>query len=621
MGSSCRVVEDASLRPYGDFPERSSFPGPAWLVGSFAWLLTAFLCSELLGKHFDAGRLLLVAWVAYVFLSVGVLAFSPRRRSVRQIWSHAAGVALYGLIAVYSGGVSSPHAVVLVCLLFAVAIYGSVKGSTVAGSVLVLFLVSLFVVPWPIAAKKLEIEPAAFHAAIALFIVWAYFVWYLLQGERQKYSHAALIGQLVKSVNTGTTLKADIERILCFLVDYFAAYKVRVTLQDLKTGRCFVWVARYATRQSETKTESWSYVNSDENAMFTPPLDRTCRMLGVNHALPTEGWVRRKWNAGLARMHASGREGSATLYHEESCDLRVIAEHHVPMAGGSVSMVSFLLGSTWLCWLAAYHPRGGGNAKRFAEFLGALVRDVAPVLYNKHLVARLRSRAQARERARLAQELHDGIIQSLIGVEMKMEVLRRAQTASSNPSVLLEELQRLQSLLHEEIANLREEMDRVKPLEVEPVSLLNSMVRIVEKFGREQGIRASFSADASDHRLPPRVCTELVRILQEALTNVRKHSGAHKVQVRFARENGHYKLSVEDDGRGFGFSGRLSYSELEASPYCPLVIKERVRAIGGNLVVETAPGAGARVEICVPSATPNQPAPQVSVNGEASPDN
>jgi signal transduction histidine kinase len=102
--------------------------------------------------------------------------------------------------------------------------------------------------------------------------------------------------------------------------------------------------------------------------------------------------------------------------------------------------------------------------------------------------------------------------------------------------------------------------------------------------------------------LAPRVCTEVARILQEALANVRKHSGAHKVLVNFARENGHYKLCVEDDGRGFGFTGRLPGAELEASSNCPLVIKDIVRAIGGELMIESTKGSGARLEILVPAA-------------------
>ena len=169
----------------------------------------------------------------------------------------------------------------------------------------------------------------------------------------------------------------------------------------------------------------------------------------------------------------------------------------------------------------------------------------------------------------------------------------------------------MQTLFHNEIAALREEMQRIKPLEVEPSRLTEYMAGTVDRFGREQDIYTSFVAECQEVSLPPRVCTELVRIVQEALANVRKHSGARNVFVRFARENGHYKLSVEDDGRGFGFTGRLSSAELEASSNCPLVVKERVRAIGGELMIESSEGLGARIGISIP----------LTANGRISSDN
>jgi two-component system, NarL family, nitrate/nitrite sensor histidine kinase NarX len=122
----------------------------------------------------------------------------------------------------------------------------------------------------------------------------------------------------------------------------------------------------------------------------------------------------------------------------------------------------------------------------------------------------------------------------------------------------------------------------------------------VERFRRDLGISASFVSEAQEVSLPPRVCVELVRIVQEALANIRKHSGARKVQVVFVRGNQHWKLCVEDDGRGFGFAGRLSSEELDRVPQCPAMIKERVRSIGGELMIESAPGAGAKLEVLLP---------------------
>ena len=79
--------------------------------------------------------------------------------------------------------------------------------------------------------------------------------------------------------------------------------------------------------------------------------------------------------------------------------------------------------------------------------------------------------------------------------------------------------------------------------------------------------------------------------------NVRKHSGARNVIVRVSATDGEWKFEVDDDGRGFEFAGRRSQAELDLERKGPVVIKERVRSIGGRLAVESDPGQGARVEV------------------------
>ena len=93
---------------------------------------------------------------------------------------------------------------------------------------------------------------------------------------------------------------------------------------------------------------------------------------------------------------------------------------------------------------------------------------------------------------------------------------------------------------------------------------------------------------------------EVARILQEALVNVRKHSGATNVLVRFDSADGSWKLVVHDDGRGFDFSGRLSHFELEQGGKGPLVIKERTRSIGGEIAIESAQGRRTWLEVKFP---------------------
>jgi signal transduction histidine kinase len=207
------------------------------------------------------------------------------------------------------------------------------------------------------------------------------------------------------------------------------------------------------------------------------------------------------------------------------------------------------------------------------------------------------TKAKAMDRALVARELHDGAIQSLIGLEVQVDVLRRQ--ASDSPT-MAEELGRIQQMLRQEVLNLRELMRQMRPLDLDPRQLPDFLAESVSKFRGETGIAASFVSDLREISLSPRICTELARIAQEALVNVRKHSGAANVILRLSMDNGAGRLVVDDDGRGFDFAGRLSHSELDVARKGPVIIKERVRAIGGRLSIESAPGRGARLEITFP---------------------
>jgi signal transduction histidine kinase len=183
-------------------------------------------------------------------------------------------------------------------------------------------------------------------------------------------------------------------------------------------------------------------------------------------------------------------------------------------------------------------------------------------------------------------------------MEMEMEVLLQRIQLQSAP--LAQELRRLQQQLRKEILNLRELVEQVKPIEIGPREIVAHLCNLIDRFQRDTGISVTFVCPTEELPLPPNVARETARILQEALVNVRKHSEARHVVVRLGLEKDCLKLSVDDDGRGFAFSGRRSQQELDAARLGPLIIKERVRSLGGALVVESTPGHGARLEISIP---------------------
>jgi two-component system nitrate/nitrite sensor histidine kinase NarX len=264
----------------------------------------------------------------------------------------------------------------------------------------------------------------------------------------------------------------------------------------------------------------------------------------------------------------------------------------------SLIAISFVFGSEWRGRVFVFDPSWRGEMQEELRFLMDLFRQVGPAVYNVYLLHRLRRRAGAAERARVARELHDGAVQSLIAVEMQVDVLRRQ--AETSPEVVGSELDRIQGLLREEVLKLRELMQQMKSIDVDGRRFLSVVRDAVERFERETGISARFVTYAEKLEMPDKVCREFLRIVQEGLVNVRKHSKARHTLVRLSSSSSEWCLTMEDDGKGFPFSGRLSQDELDQMGKGPSIIKERVRLIEGGLTVESNPGVGARLEIKVP---------------------
>ncbi len=265
----------------------------------------------------------------------------------------------------------------------------------------------------------------------------------------------------------------------------------------------------------------------------------------------------------------------------------------------SLITLAFLFGGEWRGRVFLFNPNWRGERQEELRFLLSLVRQIGPAIYNVYLLHRLRRRASAVERARVARELHDGAVQSLIAVEMQVDVVRR-QAEADRP--IGGELGRIQSLLREEVLKLRELMQQMKAIDVDAQRLLGVLNDTVERFQRETGISARFVTDIEDLDMPQRVCRELLRIVQEGLVNVRKHSGARHVLVRLGSNPERWNLVVEDDGKGFPFAGRFKQEEMEEMGKGPMIIKERVRLLAGELTVESNPGQGTRLEVIVPRA-------------------
>jgi signal transduction histidine kinase len=237
------------------------------------------------------------------------------------------------------------------------------------------------------------------------------------------------------------------------------------------------------------------------------------------------------------------------------------------------------------------------SGARALATLQGIARQLGPALCSLEALGRVSSRIGAAERARVARDIHDGIIQALIGLEMQVHVWRRHADPGTDVAAKLEHIQ---TALRAQVQELRDLIHQMKPASCDPARIIEHLAGLVERFQRDSGITAHFVSTVDELALSPHVCDEIVRIVEEALVNVRKHSGARHVVVRVAAADRAWTFEVDDDGRGFEFAGRRSQADLDAERKGPVIIKERIRSIGGRLAVESHPGRGARLEISLP---------------------
>ena len=138
--------------------------------------------------------------------------------------------------------------------------------------------------------------------------------------------------------------------------------------------------------------------------------------------------------------------------------------------------------------------------------------------------------------------------------------------------------------------------------------LIDSLRAYLDKYSRQYGIATSLEASLKhDLALPPRSEIQIIRVVQEALTNVRKHSGAAAATVRVTEDSGTVTFVVEDDGRGFDLTEEL----LDRGGFGLRSMRERMELIGGTLLTDSASGRGARVVAELPDVPARAPIPSI----------
>ena len=567
------------------------------------WLATArvFLAvSTLVALRMDPTELG-HSWAAYglfvFYMANGILIMMLLRRRQQSTAAfrflvHAGDVVWPALISLFAQGARSPFFLFFFFVLAAAAYRWGLWETlgTAAAEVVLLWIESFLVLHlWPKGSLPLraltglqinvkEFQPEPLFMLSIYLIVMGLLLGYLAEQQKHLRAEKAVITGALSRVRVEAGLTGTMGQILHELMSMYGAARTLVASQEIHSKRVFVGELTQASGPGKPEFRWLESAVRDAKTYLKDFPGDVC-FASKNGA---------NW-----KTLALDQEGHSVPV----INLAAISQLGQVQSFSSLVTVPFLFGTEWRGRIFLFDPSWRGEKQEELRFLQDLVRLVGPAVYNVYLLHRLRRRASAAERARFARELHDGAVQSLIAVEMQVDVVRR-QAEANRP--IGAELGRIQSLLREEVLKLRELMQQMKAIDVDAQRLLPVLRDTVERFQRETGINARFVTDLDELDMPQRLCRELLRIVQEGLVNVRKHSGARHALVRLASAGENWSLTVEDDGKGFPFEGRYNQQQMEEAGIGPMIIKERVRLIAGELTVESNPGHGTRLEITVP---------------------
>ena len=396
--------------------------------------------------------------------------------------------------------------------------------------------------------------------------------------ERENLSRQQFLERIVSTLRFERGLTESIRKALGELADGFECDQASLAIRDDDLERIFVWKVK-VTEAQQAPPETLPLSRSDTFLLDSLEVSMSWDFNGGKGE--GFGWDRRTGQ----RIRGVPAPPEST---KEEVGAKFIA---VTIESGERPTGRVLLGNP-----RATRGRFSSGDLRWLEHI---VRQIGPPLENIFLLRSLRTHAVESERSRISRDLHDGILQTLLSLKIQLNVLR--QRLPERPlDQTCADLAGLQNTVQQESDELRRFVTDLRPVRVESADMRELMQGFAERFRLEHGLAIDLFVEARDLRVPDRICRELFQIYRESLHNVKKHAEASHVVVKLVQDEAKVSLVVDDNGRGFSFSGRYTSEELDRLRLGPISIKERTRSVGGTLTVESNPGHGARLTVEIP---------------------
>jgi two-component system, NarL family, sensor histidine kinase DevS len=247
--------------------------------------------------------------------------------------------------------------------------------------------------------------------------------------------------------------------------------------------------------------------------------------------------------------------------------------------------------------VVALHDKRGSDARfsdsdlRLTEIFAARAADAVELSERvaRDALQRIVT-AQELERRRLARELHDETGQALTSVLLGLKAVEEAKNEESLKAAAAE----LRELVVGTLQDVRRLAVELRPRALDDFGLVPALDRLTQSFTEQTGIEVDLETTLRDERLPGEVETALYRVVQESLTNVVKHAGAHRISILLTERDHAVAAVIEDDGEGF------DPNSTREEGIGLVGMRERMTLIGGRLEIESRPGSGTTILAEVP---------------------
>jgi signal transduction histidine kinase len=350
-------------------------------------------------------------------------------------------------------------------------------------------------------------------------------------------------------------------------------------LRDPESGRYFTW--ELTRRQGRTRL-ALRITEQD-------PLPRP-------FAAPTEGFLANDLRPGSASALCYDVL-SGTIERKRIAHALPLAEHAVAEA---VLAAPVLIQRESRGWAIVARETGSKFTRDDLEFLVLIVAQTAAGFENARLQAKAEEVAVLEERTRIARDLHDGFIQSLAGIDLRIEACK--VLLQRDPQRVPRELEELHQAVDSGYREVRRYLKVLREARRPTDDLWAALDRLVAEFPARERLRLHVERPSTAPPLAPEAGYEVVQIVREALRNAIRHGRATQAIVKIGCRPSHLYLVVRDNGSGFQHAnGHVDPDGYLAESAAPWSIRERAGALGASLRVWTQPGKGTEISLTIPA--------------------